>query len=236
MVNILLPTSHLELPTQEVSQKHPSAPSPLTITFRTTGLSADMIVLNPIGHLAITIWSWGAYYSSTARKQYAGRHHGHLPQVTKSDLAFSLHAFIISSLTFFQVVYYAWKNRPSSTKQTSEELETQTETDPLIPRPNGGTKLDLVIPISTIIPSIPCQLSLAAIGISTLISAVLVWSDKTVFLDWLYFVSTLKLLISVVKYMPQVLLNYRLKSTEGLAIGVILLVSPTFKLTFMSER
>ena len=55
-------------------------------------------------------------------------------------------------------------------------------------------------------------------------SGILVWTGKAEFLDWLYFISTLKLVITTVKYLPQVLLIYRLKSAEGLAMGAILLV------------
>lgn len=182
---------------------------------RTTGLSADMMIVNPIGFLTLTIWSWGIYFSPTARRQYQARHHGHLPQVSVSDLAFSLHALVISSITLGQVLYYAWKNKPKSS--------ADDESRPLL----GGasTAADLAVPTSTHKPSVVLQLSLAAMTVAAFVSAGLVWAGKAEFLDWLYLVSSLKLFISLVKYIPQVLLNYRLKSAEGLAIWVILLVS-----------
>lgn len=174
-----------------------------------------MIIVNPVGFLTLTLWNWGVYFSPLAQEQYKKRHNGHLPQISTSDLAFSLHALVVSTITLGQVCYYAWKN--SRTKTALDE------TEPLIQDSNRVA--DLAVPSSTIKPSIPLQLSLVAVVVSSLASGILVWTGKAEWLDWLYCVSTLKLIISVVKYVPQVLLNYRLKSAEGLAIWVILLVS-----------
>ncbi len=41
-------------------------------------------------------------------------------------------------------------------------------------------------------------------------------------LDWLYFLAVIKLIITLFKYMPQAYLNYSLKSTRGWAIGTSL--------------
>jgi cystinosin len=174
-----------------------------------------MIIVNPIGFLTLTIWNWGVYFNPTARRQYQARHNGHLPQISASDLAFSLHALVISSITLGQVIYYAWKN-----KQKSADDD---ESRPLLDHPS--TAADLAIPTSTHKPSVPLRLLLAAMTTAALVSAGLVWTGKAEFLDWLYFISTLKLIITTVKYVPQALLNYRLESAEGLAIWVILLVS-----------
>nr|XP_019046176.1 hypothetical protein I302_04916 [Kwoniella bestiolae CBS 10118]OCF25106.1 hypothetical protein I302_04916 [Kwoniella bestiolae CBS 10118] len=152
---------------------------------RTTGLSPDFIYLNPLGFLALTIWSWGAYFSPIAREQYQERHgEGHFPEISKSDLAFSLHAFLISSITLGQVWWYARLNRAKKSDIYGREE------DPLL-SPAG-------------------------------ISALLVWSGKYQFLDWLYLDSSIKLIISAVKYVPQVVLNWKLRSVEGFAIGQII--------------
>jgi len=73
-------------------------------------------------------------------------------------------------------------------------------------------------------PSVFCQLLLLGLFVAAFISATLVWAGKAQFLDWLYYMSTVKLIISVVKYIPQVLLNWRLRSAEGFAIGNVILV------------
>nr|XP_019010845.1 uncharacterized protein I206_04148 [Kwoniella pini CBS 10737]OCF49626.1 hypothetical protein I206_04148 [Kwoniella pini CBS 10737] len=156
---------------------------------RTTGLSPDFIYLNPLGFLALTIWSWGAYFSPIAREQYSNRHDGHLPQISKSDLAFSLHAFIISLVTLFQVWWYAQNSLISK----------------------NPTK-----------PSLLIQIVLGILILTPIISAILVWLGKYEFLDWLYLISSIKLIISPLKYIPQVILNWKLRSVEGFAIGQII--------------
>lgn len=179
-----------------------------------------MIIINPVGFLTLTIWNWGVFFSPLARRQYAQRHNGHSPQISNSDLAFSLHALVISSITLCQVIFYAWKNGPKRSEDGDEARpllsESTTTASPSTGKPVIG---------STIKPSIPLQISLVAVLVSAIASGGLVWAGKAEWLDWLYFISTLKLLISIVKYVPQVILNYKLKSAEGLAIWVILLVS-----------
>ena len=189
---------------------------------RTTGLSADMIIINPVGFLTLTLWNWGVYFSPLARDQYKRRHGGHSPQISTSDLAFSLHALIISTITLLQVIYYAWRNdrKAKSTLDETDRLLTEQDHSG---DARGATHTTR--PTSTIRPSLPMQIALIAIFVSSFVAGIFVWSGKTEWLDWLYFVSTLKLFISLVKYVPQVVLNYRLKSSEGLAINVILLVS-----------
>ena len=41
-------------------------------------------------------------------------------------------------------------------------------------------------------------------------------------LDWLYFLALLKLIITLLKYMPQAYLNFSRKSTQGWAVGTVL--------------
>ncbi len=128
-----------------------------------------------------------------------------------------MHAMLISLVTLSQVFWYA--------RRTKAAHETGEERNRLLPSAEGGSKLDITTPISPATPSVPCQIALAGIVIASLVSASLVWIGKTELLDWLYFASSMKLIISVIKYVPQVLLNWRIRSVEGFAIGQILLVS-----------
>lgn len=170
-----------------------------------------------MGFLALSIWNLGIYFSPLARTQYQARHDGHLPQVAAADLAFALHALFISIIALAQVLYYGWKNRKNA---------FDGERQPLIEGRSGVSSIvDMAVSTSTIKPSLPFQILLVGITISSVVAGALVWIGKAEFLDWLYFVSTLKLVITTVKYLPQVLLNYRLKSTEGLSMSVFLLVS-----------
>ena len=180
---------------------------------RTTGLSPDYVYVNPIGFLALSIWSWGVYFSPLARQQYQARHNGHDPQISNSDLAFSLHAFIASFFTLLQLWYYAYFNRSKSNGESRALL------------PSSSTMSDPPSVKDTAVPSKPIQLVIYAIAIGALISAVMVWAGRIEWLDWLYFASSIKLVITFIKYIPQVILNWRLKSVEGFAIGTILMVS-----------
>lgn len=210
MVNLLLPSISAQLPAQAVSEES----GPLSLC-STEGLSPDYVYLNPTGFLALTIWNWGIYFSPVARQQYGDRHGGHAPQVTVSDLAFSLHALVISLLWILQVWYYSQRNKP--------EVETDERTR-LIPTPADLLKPSQLVPDEASRPSVFCQLLLLGLFVAAFISATLVWAGKAQFLDWLYYMSTVKLIISVVKYIPQVLLNWRLRSAEGFAIGNVILV------------
>lgn len=55
------------------------------------------------------------------------------------------------------------------------------------------------------------------------ISGVVSAANKLKLLDYIYFFSYIKLAITVMKYCPQVYLNYKLKSTIGWSIGNVLL-------------
>lgn len=54
---------------------------------------------------------------------------------------------------------------------------------------------------------------------SATVLGLLVWLGKVELLDWLYYASALKVLISAVKFIPQVILNWRLRTSDGFAIG-----------------
>lgn len=203
----------------------------------TDGLSPDFVILNPLGFLYLTIYNFSLAFSPLARSQYASRHHGNYPEVSFSDLAFSLHALLISLFTVVQVVYY---NLPPDTHLRLRKLlrpgdERLRERERLLPLSpplhaiggiDGNGKMGLGVPSSPLTPTILGVVMLTGIGISTVIATgMLIWGKNLVWLDWLYFLSSVKLAISTVKWVPQVWLNARLKSGEGFAIGGILCVS-----------
>lgn len=188
---------------------------------RTDGLSPDFAYLNPLGFIALSTWNGGMIFSSLARSQYAARHDGHPPQVSWADLGFSAHAAVISTITLGQVWYY----RRKSLRETGEGGRTDGERQPLIPTSPESVKAALVGTKDPAIPSLPCQFALVGILLSAGISAFFVKNGKMEWLDWLYFVSAIKLFISAVKYVPQIILNWRLGAVEGLAIWQIILVS-----------
>jgi cystinosin len=162
----------------------------------TTGLSPDFCVLNVLGFACYTAYNVSFFWSTTIQDMYRKRH-GPDAEITvqSNDVAFAIHALILSSVTVLQIAYYG----------------------------GGMRALKLSKPIFIVIGGI---LSICAIY------PVLIWItrqyhniDKDTFnwLDFLYVLSFVKIGISLIKYIPQVILNFRRKSTVGWSIWNILL-------------
>lgn len=65
--------------------------------------------------------------------------------------------------------------------------------------------------------------SLLMLGVGILLSLLAMVSfDSMMWLDYLYYCSYIKLAVTITKYIPQVIMNYRLKSTIGWSIGAVL--------------
>ena len=67
--------------------------------------------------------------------------------------------------------------------------------------------------------------SLIFVGFGSSLMWVLVWADRIMLLDALYSLSFLKVVISVIKYLPQAIHNYNRKSTVGWSVENIILDS-----------
>ncbi|BEJ12078.1 hypothetical protein CspHIS471_0205380 [Cutaneotrichosporon sp. HIS471] len=168
------------------------------------GLAPDFVVANPIGFLCLAIWSFGAYFSATARRQYAERHDGHAPQVSKSDLAFSAHALVLSTLTLIQSAWL-FHRAHRARKNVAEDSLLMGRMDRAPVAPHRLTRVALLV----------MALASLWVGTSTLLG-------RTELLDLLYFASSLKIVITTIKYTPQLILNAKLKSVRGFAISTIL--------------
>lgn len=71
--------------------------------------------------------------------------------------------------------------------------------------------------------SYTAQALLGIFSLTILVTLVLAFVEKMVWLDFLYTISYIKLAITLLKYVPQAILNYRRRSTVGWSIGNILL-------------
>jgi len=187
------------------------------------GLSADFTWINPLGFLALTIWSFGIYFSPIAREEYRLRHEGNNPQVSKSDLAFALHGFLLSSAQFIMVYYYTYFYRRTKTPIFSIN-QSSGEEDPLLPEREDP---DLAITSQPTTPSLIFKFLIALAWVAAIGGGAFAKIGNFTFLDWLYLISTIKLIISIIKFVPQVLLNWRLKSSEGFSVAMPVLVCPT---------
>lgn len=166
----------------------------------TKGLSSDYCSLNVIGFACYSVYNIMLFYSPEIQELYRKRNHGsENTGVEGNDVAFAVHAFVISLITFFQIGYY---DGISALKPK---------------RIIGLIMIGILLSISTYGFLI---MTFNKNPTSTHLSSLFTNSN---WLDFLYFLSYIKLFISLIKYIPQVILNYSRKSTTGWSIWNILL-------------
>ena len=157
------------------------------------GLSFDYQVLNIFGYMAYFAFNVALFWSPHVQNEYRRAHDGKASAVRLNDVLFAGHAFVLTAVTLFQIYLY-WDY---------PELKGKA----LLLR--KGVLISLAI-FSAVV--------LICLGI------VIVSHEK--WLDWYSLLSILseaKLVISICKYIPQVLLNWRRKSTLGWNIHNVLL-------------
>jgi len=157
------------------------------------GLSLDYQILNAFGFGCYFLYNAMFFYNSGIREAYREEHDNKDNPVRLNDVFFAGHAFCITLLTLMQICIY-WDYPPLR----GQEL--------LFRRFVVG--------------------SLCLVGVSASIMAIYLSGMHECCTQWLSFLSVLaevKVVISVVKYCPQVWLNYQRKSTVGWTIYNILL-------------
>lgn len=153
----------------------------------TQGLSPDFCGLNVIGFACYSVYNLLFFFSKSVQEMYKERHGGAEVTVQSNDVAFAVHAFILSTLTFLQIGYY-----------------------------NGS--------VCAMLPSRLIGWTMVAIVVTILVDLLLVGVlHHSSWLDFLYLLSYVKVFISLIKYIPQVFLNMKLKSTRGWTIWNVLL-------------
>jgi len=172
----------------------------------TRGLSADFAALNVLGFACYTVYTVTLYYNEPMRRAYAERHAGERPTVQSNDVAFCMHALLLASITLAQIGYYDGFGILRRRRHESGVVPLQQQQQ----RP----------PCSRIIGSVIGGI-LAIVVLYPLIAVWLFqWSST---LDYLYLLSYVKIAVTLIKYIPQVILNFRRKSTSGWSIWQILL-------------
>ncbi|OHE91896.1 lysosomal cystine transporter [Colletotrichum orchidophilum] len=150
-----------------------------------------------LGFLAYFVSNAAFYYSPVVRAQYAARNHGLTPTVAFNDITFAAHALLLSFITTSQYLPKLWGFTPAP-----------------------GTKPSrFILGIAS-----GCIVGVAIVGLIVASAPgdgdpVTSWCA----LDVVYAVSYVKLVITLIKYTPQVITNYRNKSTKGWSIWQILL-------------
>lgn len=166
----------------------------------TSGTTVDFPLINTLGFLAYFVSNVALYYSPLIRAQYAARYKGLTPTVHLNDIAFAAHGFVLCVVTTSQYFFpRAWGFTPSVGNKPSR----------FILGIFFGCIIGVVVVILVVLAS-PQRDSTQQAGRA--------W----VWLDAIYAISYVKLIITVIKYTPQILVNYRNRSTRGWSIWTIL--------------
>lgn len=148
------------------------------------GLNFDFVVLNLTKHSTYLIYNASMFFSSAIQEQYRRKYgRNELIPVAANDVAFSIHAVLLTAITLFQIAIYD----------------------------RGNQK------VSKTCIGIACAAWLGAI-----ICVFIALPHHS----WLWLIScfsTIQVIMTVVKYIPQAIMNFRRKSTIGFSIGNILL-------------
>ncbi|KAK4477344.1 hypothetical protein RD792_016561 [Penstemon davidsonii] len=148
------------------------------------GLNFDFVVLNLTKHTSYLIYNASLYFNSTVQRQYRQKFgFDQMIPVAANDVAFSVHAVLLTSLTLFQIAIYD----------------------------RGNQKIS--------------KISIAIVSAAWLSAAVCVLIALPTH-SWYWLVScfsTLQVVMTTVKYIPQAAFNYQRKSTVGFSIGYVLL-------------
>lgn len=160
----------------------------------TAGLSPDFCVLNVLGFLCYGSYCTAMFGSAHIQALYRERYGADAEiSVQSNDVAFSLHALFMASVTLFQIGYY-------------DGFRSQQP-----------SKL-----IASVIVGI-LVVAFAGAGVCVIGSNVLPASMGFNWLEYLYLLSYIKIFITFIKYVPQVILNHKRRSTTGFSVWQILL-------------
>ncbi|KAH7622995.1 hypothetical protein Ndes2526B_g02289 [Nannochloris sp. 'desiccata'] len=169
------------------------------------GLSIDFQLLNILGFSCYAIYNSALFFIPSIRQQYKATHEGQLPAVHINDVAFSLHAFLATSITLTQCFLYRDNNNNSKTS-----IYSKLAIGIAVTVSSLWAAIIFLSPAADTPPT-PCTRSACPI------ESFFTW------LTWVYFLSGIKFLVTLVKYIPQVVLNCQRQSTEGWNVWNVLL-------------
>ncbi|KAK8480568.1 hypothetical protein V6N13_021128 [Hibiscus sabdariffa] len=148
------------------------------------GLNFDFVLLNLTKHSSYMIYNVCLYFSPVIQQQYFDEYgSGEMIPVAANDVAFSIHAVLLTAITLFQIVIYE----------------------------RGTQKVS--------------KISIGIVSVVWLIAAICFFVALPS-QSWLWLISifnSIQVFMTVIKYIPQAVMNFMRKSTDGFSIGNILL-------------
>ncbi|PWY86977.1 L-cystine transporter [Aspergillus heteromorphus CBS 117.55] len=164
----------------------------------TTGLAIDFPTINVLGFVCYTIYTSAFLYSPVIRHQYAARHPlAEEPTVRFNDFAFALHAVVLSFITYTQFWPFIWGFKVSRFQKVSKPVAGLF----------WGSIVAVIVVVFIVLAKSPDK------GYEP---------SSWAWIDVIYTLSYVKLVITIVKYVPQAWVNYKRKSTYGWSISQIL--------------
>ncbi|KKK12159.1 hypothetical protein P175DRAFT_0432566 [Aspergillus ochraceoroseus IBT 24754] len=164
----------------------------------TTGLAIDFPTINVLGFVCYAVYTATFLWSPVIRRQYAARHPAsEEPTVRFNDFAFALHAVVLSSIVYSQFWPRIWGFRVSRFQTVS--------------KPVAGLFWGSFVAVAVVVCLVLVKSPNEGYDPSS-------WA----WIDVIYSLSYVKLVITVVKYVPQAWINYKRKSTRGWSIVQIL--------------
>jgi cystinosin len=166
------------------------------------GLSADYLVYSIIGYAAYAAYTSALYFSPGVQASYMAAHAGSLPDVPLCDVLFAGHALALSMFTLYQCYLYGGNSSSSSSAAR------------------------------TLLPGLSTSRACEVIAVAVLgavaaycghVGSTCGLEDCDAWLPLLYFLGSTKVIMTLIKYTPQALLNHKRRSTEGWQINNVLL-------------
>ena len=166
----------------------------------TIGSTVDFPTVNFLGFLCYAISTAALLFSPLIRYQYAARHPlSPEPTIRANDLAFALHAVVLSGFTYSQFFCCGYRRERGG-----------------VSRPIAGIFFGSIL-------AIVVTIIIVAVKDVDQRDKALLRQGEWAWIDAIYAFGYAKLLITIIKYMPQVRLNYLRQSTHGWSIAQILL-------------
>mmetsp|Transcript_17142 Transcript_17142/g.24235 ORF Transcript_17142/g.24235 Transcript_17142/m.24235 type:complete len:400 (-) Transcript_17142:343-1542(-) len=180
----------------------------------TSGLSTDFSVLNVLGFACYAAYTVSFFCDiGGVKDEYKERHGANaIVSVTGNDVAFAVHAFIISSFQVWQIYSYRIKTFGGSDGKSTKKNRSVTS----MSTTEHLSMAALVFVVGSILLCTIYGLYIQSASRNK--EGSLLWP-----LDFIYALSSVKLAVSIVKYIPQAYLNFRRKSTLGWNIWNIIL-------------
>lgn len=169
----------------------------------TSGTTVDFPFINVLGFLAYFVSNAAFYYSPVVRAQYAARHRGLEPTVAFNDITFALHGLALSVVTSSQyLLRSSWRFDPTASGTRPSRFIL-------------GVSAGCIVGVLVTYLFVAVSAATSSAGVDP--------ARDWVALDVVYAVGYVKIVVTLIKYTPQIVANYRNKSTRGWSIWQILL-------------